>query len=77
MTRLPFPLAVEPLAELAHQFALGPGQAVVVDGDSQQALFLPAVALDLVRVAAVTAIALGCCFSLRTEPVRRIIFTEN
>lgn len=57
--RLPFPLAVEPIAELAHRLALGLGQTVVVDGDSKQSLFLPAVAFDLVRVAAVTAIALG------------------
>ena len=40
-------LAVELVAELPDQFALGPGQPFVVDGDGEHALFVPAVALDL------------------------------
>jgi len=38
MTHLLLSLAVEFFAELPHQFALGPGQTVVVDGDGQQPL---------------------------------------
>jgi len=52
MTRLPFPLAVEPLAKLTHQLALRPDQAVVIDGDGQKPLFLPAVALDFFKTSA-------------------------
>ena len=33
MTCLPFQFAVETLAKLAHQFAFGPGEPVIVDGD--------------------------------------------
>src|SRR5690606_13005823 len=49
MTRLPthWARAVELLAELADQFTLGPGEAVVIGGDREDALFLPALALDL------------------------------
>ena len=40
-------LAVELLAELPHQFLLGPGQPFVVDGNGEHTLFVPAVPLDL------------------------------
>jgi hypothetical protein len=43
-------LAVEFVAELADELALGPGQTVVVDANRQHALFAPAVLPDLVGV---------------------------
>ena len=53
-------LAVEFLAKLADQFALGPGQPVIVKRYRQQVLFDPAVALDLFRITAVAAVPFGC-----------------
>src|SRR5690606_6578815 len=51
--------AVELLAELADQFTLGPGEAVVIGGDREDALFLPALALDLLGIPALAAVAVG------------------
>src|SRR6056297_361360 len=55
-----FPLrTIELVAELAEQFTLRPCQALVVEGDGQDALLAPAVALDLFRIAALAAVAFG------------------
>jgi hypothetical protein len=51
-------VAVEPIAKLPNELTFGPSEALVVDGDREQALLAPTVAFDLVGrlpLAAVTA----------------------
>jgi hypothetical protein len=50
------PRPIQFLAELTHQFAFWPGQAMVVDGDGKHALFLPPLALDLLGIPALAAV---------------------
>jgi len=59
MARLPVGRArpVELLTDLAHQLALGPSEALVIGGDCKHALLLPALALDLLGIAALSAVA--------------------
>jgi len=61
MAHLPnrWKLAIEFFAEMADQFALWPGKPVIIDADGKQTLLVPALALDLIRVAAVAAVTLG------------------
>src|SRR5690625_6682846 len=61
MTRLPVgrARAVELLAQLADQFTLRPGEAGVIGGDREDALFQPALALDLLGIPASAAVAVG------------------
>src|SRR5690606_2175945 len=49
--------AVELLAQLPDQFALGPCQAVIIGRDREDTLFLPALALDLLGIPAFAAVA--------------------
>jgi hypothetical protein len=51
MSYLPLLIAVEPLAKLANQFALGPSQAVVIWADDKDVLLAPTVALDVLGCA--------------------------
>ena len=44
---------------MANQFPFGPSQAVIIDGDGQQTVFIPAVPLDLLGITALAAIAVG------------------
>src|SRR5690606_29379859 len=61
MARLPVgrTWSVELFAELADQFTLGPGEAIVIGGDREDALFAPALALGLLGIAAPTAVSVG------------------
>jgi hypothetical protein len=52
-------ISVELLAELADELAFRPGEALVVDGDGQDALLAPAIALDLIGATPLAAIAAG------------------
>src|SRR5690606_35574134 len=61
MACLPFrgARAVELLAQLPDQFTLGPCQPVIIGGDRQDTLFLPALALYPLGIPAFAAVALG------------------
>jgi hypothetical protein len=50
-------LAIEFLAKLADQFPLRPGEPMAVERHRQHVLLMPAAALDLLGIAAVTAMA--------------------
>lgn len=52
-------LAIEFVAQLADEFTLGPGEPGVVDRHRKQTLVMPAVLLDLLRIAACAAITSG------------------
>ena len=51
--------AIKFFTKLTDEFTLGPGQSWVIKGHGQHMLFMPTLPLDLLWVAALTAIALG------------------
>ena len=51
---------IELCAQLLDQFTFRPSQALIVNADSQHALFVPTVPFDLIGITAVSAIASGC-----------------
>ena len=53
---------IEFCAQLLDQFTFRPSQALIVNADSQHALFVPTVPFDLIGITAVSAIA------FRSEP---------
>src|SRR3990170_9168910 len=52
--------AVELFAELPDQFALRPGETMIMHAHHQDAVLVPAIALDLIGRAPLSAVSFGC-----------------